>query len=66
MIEYTTKKGDMLDAICYEYYKSTDYMEQVLAYNRGLAAYPAVLPAGVIIQLPEIKKPAKKRKVSLW
>ena len=66
MIEYTTRQGDMLDAICYKYYKSTDFTTLVLEYNRELASYGPILPAGVVIQLPEIEKPAKKRKVSLW
>lgn len=66
MIEYTTKQGDMLDAICFKYYKSTDFTAQVLEYNRDLAEYGAILPAGLIIKLPDIEKPTKQRKVQLW
>jgi phage tail protein X len=66
MIEYVTKQGDMLDAICFKYYKSTDFTEQVLEYNYGLASYGVILPAGITIKLPDIEKPAKQRKVKLW
>lgn len=66
MIEYVTKQDDMLDKICYKYYKSTEFVEKVLDYNRYLAAYGPILPAGLVIKLPNIEKPATKRKVSLW
>ncbi|AEE26291.1 tail protein X [Francisella hispaniensis] len=66
MIEYITKDNDMLDSICYKYYKTTDFTAQVLEHNRYLAAYGPILPAGLIIKLPDIKKPAQKRKIQLW
>ncbi|MBY7733502.1 tail protein X [Francisella philomiragia] len=65
-VEYVTKNYDMLDRICYKYYKTTDFTAQVLEQNRYLAAYGPILPAGLTIILPDIKKPAQKRKIQLW
>lgn len=66
MVEYKTKDGDMLDAICFKYYKSTEFTEQVLDYNRYLVEHGPILPAGLTIKLPDIQKPPKNRKVRLW
>ncbi|MBO6553269.1 MAG: tail protein X [Roseitalea sp.] len=55
METYTTADGDMLDDICerhYGFHKGT--VEAVFAANQNLAAMPPVLPAGIVITLPEI------------
>lgn len=69
MASYTTKDGDMLDAICDEHYGRTDgTLEMVLDANRALAYQPTVLEAGLVIELPDL--PEEKKIVSptveLW
>lgn len=59
MITYTTKQGDVLDAVVHRYHGTTaGAVEEVLEANRGLglADYGPVLPAGLVIQLPEMRK----------
>lgn len=59
---YTTKDGDMLDAICHRHYGVTaGAVERVLAANRGLADLGPIYPAGIVIALPVIPKPSKQR-----
>lgn len=54
---YTTIAGDMLDLLCQRIYgRHRDTAEAVLAANRGLAAYGAKLPAGVVITFPDLPK----------
>lgn len=53
-MKYRTNKGDMLDAICHKYYKARPgAMEEVLKANPGLAKVGALLPAGMVIELPD-------------
>lgn len=68
MQPYVTQEGEVLDAICVEYYgASLGVIEIVLEQNPALAAYPAILPAGVSIQLPVLLLPAPvANSVSLW
>ncbi|MCF6777511.1 tail protein X [Thiotrichales bacterium 19X7-9] len=66
MAKYTTKNGDMLDLICFKYYGTTEVTTKVLEVNRELAKQGPILPAGIVIDLPEIEKPTIKRKVTLW
>ena len=65
---YTTRGGDTVDFIAWKFYGATtnQVVEAVLAANRGLADYGAVLPAGLTITLPEITEPAKAKGVKLW
>ena len=53
-MQYRTKSGDVLDAICWRYYGHENAVPQVLAVNPGVADYGPTLPAGVIIELPDI------------
>lgn len=68
-LSYETKDGDMVDYVIWKQYGNTDnrIVEQVLAANYGLADYGPILPAGVVIQFPEIQ-PAQTTtaKVKLW
>ncbi|MGI9278208.1 MAG: tail protein X [Endozoicomonas sp.] len=53
MAKYTTKDGDMLDAICYRHYGNLNgTVERVLNANPGLCEKPLVMPAGIVIDLP--------------
>ncbi len=69
-MKYRTKQGDMLDSICLAYYGTLNgTTELVLEANRELANYPAKLPAGLLIELPDIKTPVKEtetEQVRLW
>ena len=50
-----TIDGDMLDVICLSHYGHAHrYVEAVLNANPGLADQGAVLPAGIIIVLPDL------------
>ncbi len=55
-ILYTTNDGDRLDLICYRNYRTLDgrMVEQVLEANQDLAQYPVEIPAGVVINLPDL------------
>ncbi|EKN00985.1 MULTISPECIES: tail protein X [unclassified Acidocella] len=55
-VTYTTKDGDVVDAVAFAYYGTLDgrVYEQVLAANPGLAALGPVLGAGVVITLPDL------------
>jgi phage tail protein X len=68
MAQYRTREGDMLDAICKAWYgESSRYTEAVLESNPGLADLGAVLPAGVIIELPEFPDlSVKQGSIRLW
>lgn len=56
----------MLDLICLQYYGREDAFVEVLAANPMLAEAGAVLPAGLLIELPEIKPKTQQRTVRLW
>ena len=68
MAQYLTKAGDTLDEIAYRYYGHTNnkVVERILDANFGLSQYEALLPAGVLIELPEVKQTIDTRKVKLW
>lgn len=65
--KYTTQEGDMVDLICWHRYKQTAKItEIVLDTNPGLAAYGPVLPAGVVIVLPNKAPQVENNVVRLW
>ena len=55
MTIYTTKAGDVLDAVVWNYYGRQDnrLVEIVLEANRNLADLGPAIPAGMQIILPE-------------
>lgn len=64
---YITRQGDVLDAICRNYYgSSTKTLEQVLEANPGLAEKGPVYQAGITILLPALAKPAQQQTIALW
>lgn len=66
---YQTRDGDVLDAICADYYGAENLpytVTQVLEANRGLADRGAVYPAGLLITLPELTAPAASSPFRLW
>lgn len=68
MQTYITKDGDTADYIAWKYYGNQDAgtVETLLDSNKGLADRGPVLPAGLVINLPEIKTPATTQGVKLW
>ena len=68
MAQFLTKAGDTLDEIAYRYYGNTNnkVVERILKVNFGISQYEALLPAGVLIELPEVKQSTETRKVKLW
>ena len=68
MAAYLTSDGDMLDAVCQAHYgRQAGAVETVLEANPGLADRGPQLPAGIVIELPEL--PAESRDsgaVRLW
>lgn len=52
MTGWRTSDGDMVDAICWAHYGTTDMTAAVYDANPGLAARGPVLPKGVLITLP--------------
>ncbi|AMO58099.1 tail X family protein [Endozoicomonas montiporae CL-33] len=65
-MKYRVTDINMLDHICLKYYGRTDVVPQVLAANPRLAQMGAVLPAGVVINLPNIAAPKAEKEVRLW
>lgn len=67
-MDYRTSDGDTVDYIAWKYYGTTEgrTVEQVLAANKGLADRGPILPAGVLITLPDIDPTAKTPAVRLW
>ena len=63
-----TIDGDMLDVICLNHYGHAHrYVETVLAANPGLADQGPVLPAGIVIVLPDLTELRhQEAAVRLW
>lgn len=64
-MKYQTQEGDMLDRVCFRYYRQECYVEAVLDANPNLSFYTVILPSGVVIELPEFANPQKKL-IQLW
>jgi phage tail protein X len=66
-MQYESKQGDMLDAVCHAYYKGrSGATEAVLDANPGLAKLGPVLPLGTLIELPDLAPVESVATVSLW
>lgn len=66
MATYRAKDGEMVDEICQMYYGQTlGVVEQVYAANRGLAELGPRLPAGTLVELPDIELGGRVRAVKL-
>jgi phage tail protein X len=67
-LQYRTREGDTLDQIVWKHYGRQDgrHVEQVLEANPGLVEHGPILPAGVLIQLPDLSAPEKVDGVRLW
>lgn len=64
---YQTRDGDTLDHICYQHYgQQSGAVEQVLAFNPGLAALGPVYPANILINLPQLTTVVESKTLRLW
>lgn len=63
-----TQQHDTVDALCWRHYgRTAGVVEAVLDANPGLADHGAVLPAGLLVILPELQTAAPERPmVNLW
>ncbi|STQ93481.1 Phage Tail Protein X [Janthinobacterium lividum] len=53
-MQVRTRQHDTVDALVWRYLgDGAGYVEQALALNPALARYGAVLPAGLVVTLPE-------------
>lgn len=67
MAQYLTRDGDTLDRICWKFYdRQSTAVEAVLEANPHLADYGPTLPAGVVIELPELPEPTEEASGGLW
>lgn len=62
-----TRDGDMLDKIALDTYgRTSGATEALMAANPHLAGQLSRLPAGLIVNLPNLPVPAPKGTVRLW
>jgi phage tail protein X len=68
MIAYSTSDGDTLEFVAWKHYgtQAGQVVERVLAANPGLADRGPLLPAGVLINLPELESVGVTEGVKLW
>lgn len=63
----TTIDGDMIDRLAHDAYgRTAGAAEAVMAANPHLAGLGPVLPAGLIVVLPDLAPPVKAGTVRLW
>ena len=65
---YTTKDRDSADAIAWLHYgrRTGRVVEQLLEANPGLADYGPLIPAGVVVTVPDLPKQPATGGVRLW
>lgn len=67
MATYRAKAGEMVDEICQLYYgRTAGVVEQVYEANRGLAELGPRLPAGTLVELPEIERQETQKVKTPW
>lgn len=66
-MQVRTHQGDTVDALCWRHLGTTQgVVERALELNPGLAQRGPVLPAGVLIELPEAPTTTTRPTVNLW
>ena len=66
VVRYITRDGDVLDRVCHRHYGRSDCVLQVFEANPGLVDRPMILPAGLVIELPAIRKEPQEQLLRLW
>ena len=66
--EYISREGDVVDEIAWRYYGTHQgrAVERLLDANPGLADHGPILPAGVLLVLPDLPAPVAVQGVKLW
>ena len=66
-LTYTTADGDMVDAIAFRQYgRTAKVTEAIYAANPNLADHGPVLPAGIVITLPDEVVTIENKGTKLW
>ncbi len=66
-VNYRTRAGDSLDYICWQHYgRQSGVVEEVLAYNLGLAALGENYQENILIILPEISVAKVSDIIRIW
>lgn len=67
-LTYRTSDGDTADYIAWKYYGTQDgqVVEQLLEANPGLADRGPVLPAGILVTMPDVQPATAAQVVRLW
>ena len=68
MAEYITSHADTADYIAWKHYGTQDgqVVEQLVEANPGLADLGPVLPAGILLTLPDVQPATSAQVVRLW
>jgi len=66
MLRYRSVAGDTVDLIAWKHYGRESAAVHILEANPRLADHGPVLPAGVVIDLPDLPEPATDSTVRLW
>ena len=68
MQTYRTSDGDTMDYIAWKFYETLEgrVVEQLLDANQGIADLGPVLPAGVLVKMPDIAPQQQEQGVRLW
>ena len=62
-----TQQGDILDALCFQHVGYVaGAIEPVLEANPWLAEFTGTLPAGLVVELPELQTSPQKDIVRIW
>lgn len=66
--QYRTSEGDTVELIAWKFYRTQagQVVEQLLAANPRLADRGPVLPAGLVVTLPELPTVGQSKGVKLW
>ena len=62
---YKVEAPERADQIAWKVYGSVDATEALIRANPTIASM-AIIPAGTLLQLPELQQPQKPQGVSLW
>ncbi|MDX7721787.1 tail protein X [Aeromonas caviae] len=68
MQTYRTSDGDTIDYIAWKFYQTLEgrVVEQLLDANPGIADLGPALPAGVLVNMPDIVPQQQEQGVRLW
>ena len=66
-MEVRTIQGDTVDALCWRHLGATQgVVEETLERNPGIARQGPILPAGLLVQLPDKQQTPIRKIVNLW